>query len=100
MADKVFGHRAPNLNAFAERFIQTLQHECLDRFVVLGTEHLDYLNFEFVDYYNRQRPHSGLEGSKPPDAAIPIAGRSPPNVGKVTCQWRLCGMIRHYRRAA
>lgn len=33
--------RSPNLNAFAERFIQTLQHECLDRFVVLGTQHLD-----------------------------------------------------------
>ncbi len=92
--------RAPNLNAFAERFIQTLRRECLDRFVVLGTEHLDYLNSEFVDYYNRQRPHSSLEKYKPPDAAIPSAGRSPPNAGKVTCQRRLGGVIKHYSRAA
>jgi len=98
--------RAPNLNALAERFIQTLQHECLDRFVVLGTEHLDYLNREFVDYYNRQRPHSGLEHHKAPgaqiivDSAMPTSGRAPPDLRKVTCRRRLGGVIRHYSRAA
>ncbi|MCE7975124.1 MAG: transposase, partial [Leptolyngbya sp. PLA1] len=37
-------HRAPNLNAHVERFIQTVQDECLDRFIVLGTRHLDQVS--------------------------------------------------------
>ena len=97
----VLPFRAPNLNAFAERFIQTLRHECLDRFVVLGAGHLDYLNSEFIDYYIRQRPHSSLETNKPPDGpSSPPNPSPPPNAGKVLCQRRLGGVIRHYRRAA
>jgi len=34
-------HRAPNLNAHVERFIQSVQNECLNRFIVMGTGHLD-----------------------------------------------------------
>ena len=92
--------RSPNLNAFAERFILTLQQECVDRFVVMGTKHLNYLNSEFVDYYNRQRPHSSLERHKAPTGHVPDIGRSPPIASKVTCQRRLGGVIRHYSRAA
>ena len=32
--------RSPNTVAFVERFIQALQQECLDYFVVFGEEHL------------------------------------------------------------
>src|SRR5262249_4531284 len=28
--------RAPNMNAFDERFVQSIQTECLDQFIVLG----------------------------------------------------------------
>lgn len=64
-------HCAPNLNAHVERFIQTLQVECLDRFIVCGREHLDHLITEFIEHYNAERPHSSI-GHRPP------AGRAPP----------------------
>ena len=33
--------RSPNLNARVERVIQTIKHECLQHFIVLGRDHLD-----------------------------------------------------------
>ncbi|MBI1190955.1 MAG: transposase [Tepidisphaera sp.] len=62
--------RAPNLNAHVERFIQTLRDECPDGFIVMGAGHMDHLTAEFIDHYNRERPHSSLEFATP-------AGRRP-----------------------
>ena len=31
--------RAPNTNPYVERFIQTIQQECLDHFVIIGQQH-------------------------------------------------------------
>ena len=49
---------SPNLNGRCERFIETIKLECLNKFIVFGKQHLDYLLTEFVDYYNRKRSHS------------------------------------------
>jgi putative transposase len=38
---KIGAYRAPNTNAFVERFVQSIQQECLDRFVVFGERHMD-----------------------------------------------------------
>jgi hypothetical protein len=38
--------RSPNTNAYVERFVQAIQQECLDRFIVFGREHLDYVASE------------------------------------------------------
>ena len=35
------GFRAPNMNGYVERFVQAIQQECLDRFIIFGTEHFD-----------------------------------------------------------
>jgi len=48
---------SPNLNGRCERFIQTIKYECLRKFIVFGKRHLDYLNSQFVDYYNTHRSH-------------------------------------------
>jgi putative transposase len=52
--------RAPNMNAFVERFVQSIQQECLDHFIIFGTQHLDYLCREYVEYYLTERPHQGI----------------------------------------
>ncbi len=92
-------HRSPNLNAYAERLIQSIEVECLDHFVVLGTRHLDHLLSEYIDYFNQQRPHSSLDlatpmGRKPPVRAGPVEPR------EIRCKEQLGGVIKYYYRKA
>jgi putative transposase len=87
--------RAPNMNAFVERFNRSIQEECLDRFVIFGQEHFDLLVREYVEHYHEQRPHQGKENRlliAPPD--------TPPTDGEVLCRRRLGGVLKHYHRAA
>lgn len=91
---------SPNLNAYAERFIKTLRNECLDRFIALGTGHLDHLVGEFVDYYNRQRPHSRLDQNRAPCGPSPPTMLRPPGASEVVRQDRLGGAVKHYFRKA
>ena len=55
---------SPNLNAFAERWAQTVQQECLDHFIVVGERHLQVILSDFLDYYHQERPHQSL-GNRP-----------------------------------
>lgn len=88
---------SPNLNAYAERFIQTLQKECLNHFLIFGRRHLDHLLREYREHYHRERPHQGF-GNVP----LMRASRAehPPGAGRITCHTRLGGLLKHYRRAA
>lgn len=56
---------SPNLRAHVERFIQTLQLDCLDRFVVVNERHLNLINREFQYWYNMERRHQGMEYCTP-----------------------------------
>jgi transposase InsO family protein len=44
--------RSPNLNAFAERFVEFVKSECFDRMVLLGEGHLRAALEKFVEHYN------------------------------------------------
>ena len=91
----ILPHRSPNLNAHAERVIQSVKHECLNHFVILGERHLDYLLREYVDYYNHCRPHSAC------DHLPPCRDGPPPEAeGKILCESRLGGLMKHYYRQA
>ena len=54
--------RSPNRNPHAERFVLSIKSECLDRLILLGESHLRLAVREYVAYYNRERPHQGLDG--------------------------------------
>jgi putative transposase len=87
-------YRSPNLNAYVERFIQSIQVECLDHILIFGETHFDYLVREFLEYYHEERPHQGLGNQL-------LSGQPPPaNDGDVRCRTRLGGLLKHYYRAA
>ena len=91
--------RAPNQNAFVERWIQSIKYECLNRFWAIGLEHLDYLVSEFVDYYHDLRPHQRKE-NKPLLGVWSEVDDPPCTVEEVVCRERLGGVLKCYERAA
>ncbi len=103
-------YRAPNTNAFVERFIQSIGQECLDRFVIFGEQHMDYVCQEYLAHYHEERPHQG-DGidnellNRPKKRGRPKTKRG--NVedeivplANVRCKQRLGGLLKSYRRAA
>lgn len=57
--------RAPNANAFAERWVRTIRQECLDHVLILNEAHLRRILTEYITFYNERRPHQGLEQQAP-----------------------------------
>jgi putative transposase len=90
---------SPNLNARAERWVQTVKRELLDRFVVFGETHLRYLLSEFLSHYHQARPHQSL-GNAPPCGPPSPADGLPPDPNEVVCEERLGGLLKHYKRRA
>jgi putative transposase len=66
--------RAPNANAFCERWVGTLRTECLDWTLVLGRRHLDRVLRTYIGHYNQARPHRGLGLQSPIGSQWPKAG--------------------------
>jgi hypothetical protein len=53
-------YRAPNANAYAERFVRSIKEECLNRLIPLGERHFRRAVVEFAAHYHRERNHQGL----------------------------------------
>ena len=87
--------QAPNMNSFAERWVQSAKRECLSRMIVFGERHLRRVLGEYVAHYNRDRPHQGI-GNR----LITPPACDPPTDGEVLADERLGGLLRSYRRAA
>lgn len=51
--------RAPNCNAFAERFVRSIKSECLSRMIFVGGESLRHAMTAYSAHYNRQRKSAG-----------------------------------------
>jgi putative transposase len=52
--------RAPQANAYAERFVRTIRAECLDWLLIVGRRHLETVLRVYTAHYNRERRHRGL----------------------------------------
>jgi putative transposase len=89
---------SPNLNAFVERWIQSIKHECLNHFIVFGEAHLNHLVHEYVEHYHTERPHQGVDNAllvprSPPDDGVPLRD-------EVDCRERLGGLLKSFSRKA
>ena len=63
--------RAPNANAFCERWVGTLRAECLDWTLVLGRRQLERVLRAYVRHYNEARPHRGIALQTPTGSRWP-----------------------------
>lgn len=97
--------RAPRANAFCEHLIGTLRRECLDWLIPLGERHLRMILREWMEHYNRGRPHSslgpGLPGP-PDDLPVPPQPKrhEPPPSARVMSSSVLGGLHHDYRLVA
>jgi putative transposase len=89
--------QAPQANAYAERWVQTVRVECLDWTLVLGRRHLLRLLRIYVRHYNQQRPHRGLA------LRVPLPGEQRSTDGSARLVRRrdvLGGLIHEYHSVA
>ena len=89
--------RSPNLNAFAERWVRSVQEECICKLILFGEASLERALREFIAHFHSERNHQG-KGNRllfPPAPSVPTTSS-----GSIHCQERLGGLLRYYARAA
>jgi len=87
--------RAPNCNAFAERFVRSIKDECLDRMILFGEASLRWALGAYVAHYHAERNHQGVGNRLLEPCAT---GNS--TDGPIQCHERLGGMLSFYYREA
>jgi len=97
--------QSPNLNAFAERWILSIKTECLQYILPLTENVVRYAVTEYIEHYNTERPHQGI------DNVIPLPSPSPsqqennatlspiPKNSEIQKHSRLSGLLNSYRAA-
>jgi len=90
--------RAPQANAYAERFVGTVRRECLDWTLIRGRRHLAAVLNTYLEHYNAHRPHRGLALASPiPRAQAPP---TPPPLEHLRRRDLLGGLIHEYKLVA
>jgi len=91
--------RAPNANAFAERWVGTIRRDCLDWLLIARRRQLEHVLRVYVDHYNAHRPHRALGLTPPtPEHRPHLIGSNPPD--RLHRRDRLGGLIHEYTQAA
>jgi len=87
-------YRAPNANAYAERFVRSIKEECLNRVIPIGDRHLRRMIAEYVEHYHR------AESPRPGQRLIEGVSAGAGNLGRIRRRSRLDGLLNYYCRAA
>src|ERR671936_995899 len=88
--------RAPQANAYAERFVRTVRAECLDWLLIIGRRHLEHVLRIYTTHYNRERPHRGLALLSPDPSNAELQS----SASAIKRHDRLGGLTHEYHRAA
>ncbi len=75
--------------------MESARREALDWLLVVNARHLKRILKEYVERYNRARPHRSLD-LRPPTGDPPLGVRD----AQVLVTTRLGGLLRQYSRAA
>jgi putative transposase len=89
--------RAPQANAFAERWVGTVRRDCLDWLLIVSRRQLERALRLYVDHYNRHRPHRALALTPPIARPRSVSSNRPDQLHR---RDRLGGLIHEYARAA
>jgi putative transposase len=88
--------RTPVANSFVECYIGKVKRECLNHFFCISLDQLDYINRQWLAYYNNERPHQGVDiGNK-----VLRPDFTPSDKGEIKREQRLGGVISWYYRDA
>nr|AFS60631.1 integrase [bacterium symbiont of Theonella swinhoei pTSMAC1] len=88
--------RSPWLNAFAERWVQSVKTEALSKLILFGEDSLRHVLSEYVAHYHSERPHQGKSNV----ILFPSAESKGNLEAPVECRERLGGLLTYYHRKA
>jgi len=86
---------SPNLNAYWERFVGSIKHECLNRMIFIGQASLRRAAREYLEHYHRERNHQGVGNRLLRSSPTTATGDA-----AINCHARLGGMLNYYYRMA
>ena len=95
--------RAPRARAHAERWVGSVRRECLDRLLIIGRRHLQYVLATYAQHYNEHRPHRALDQRSPLSQPPPTGEGAMADVidlDRVRRRELLGGLIHEYQLAA
>ena len=85
--------RSPDLNCYAERFLWSIRHECLNKMIIFDERHLGYVIGQYCAYYHHEQIHQGVGRIIEPRHPID-------DTADIVCVERLGGLLKSYHRLA
>jgi len=87
--------RSPNLNAHAEKWVQSVKNESVSKLILFGEASLRRVLAEFEAHYHGERNHQGKG-----NVILFPSDESVAEDGPVRCRERLGGLLKYYHREA
>ena len=88
--------RSPWLNAYAERWIQSVKTEVLSQMILFGERSLCHVLSEYMAHHHAERPHQGKGNA----ILFPSVQGEPDLHSPIECRERLGGLLNYYHRKA